>query len=86
MMVAQDQKRILVADDTLPMRIMLQDVLSEAGFDVIIAADGEEAWGILQEQADMIVDPLIQMIGTVSIVVGYIIGTAIEDAGRMSKP
>jgi len=54
MMVVRDQKRILVADDMLPMRIMLQDVLSEAGFDVIIAADGEEAWGILQEQGEMI--------------------------------
>lgn len=43
------QKKILVADDTLPMRIMLQDVLSEAGYEVAIAADGEEAWKILQD-------------------------------------
>jgi uncharacterized protein (TIGR02266 family) len=48
------QKRILVADDRLAMRIMLQDVLSEAGFDVTTAADGKEAWSILQEEADKI--------------------------------
>jgi len=47
-----DQKRILVADDTLPMRIMLQDVLTEAGYDVITAADGEEAWNIVQAQGN----------------------------------
>jgi uncharacterized protein (TIGR02266 family) len=53
-MRARDLKRILVADDTLPMRIMLQDVLSEAGYEVSIAADGEEAWGILQEKGEEI--------------------------------
>jgi uncharacterized protein (TIGR02266 family) len=43
-------KRILVADDTLPMRIMLQDVLLEAGYEVITAADGQEAWDLLEQE------------------------------------
>ncbi|MFO8058673.1 MAG: response regulator [bacterium] len=46
------RKRILVADDTLPMRIMLQDVLSEAGFDVVTASDGEEAWSTICDDAE----------------------------------
>lgn len=49
-MTSEGQKRILVADDTLPMRIMLQDVLSEAGYEIVTAADGEEAWEIIQEE------------------------------------
>jgi uncharacterized protein (TIGR02266 family) len=46
-MVDQRPKKILVADDTLPMRIMLQDVLVEAGYEVVTAADGQEAWDLL---------------------------------------
>lgn len=42
-----DRKRILVADDTLPMRVMLQDVLTEAGYEVTTAGDGEEAWKLM---------------------------------------
>jgi uncharacterized protein (TIGR02266 family) len=43
-MAALGKKRILVADDTPPMRIMLEDVLNEAGYEVATASDGEEAW------------------------------------------
>jgi len=45
-------KRVLVADDTLPMRVMLQDVLSEAGYDVVTAEDGEKAWNLIQSEKD----------------------------------
>ncbi len=53
-MISTGRKRILVADDTLPMRIMLQDVLSEAGYEVIVVSDGEEAWIMLQEEYESI--------------------------------
>src|SRR4030042_1296306 len=43
-MATRGKKRILVADDTPPMRIMLEDVLHEAGYEVGTASDGEEAW------------------------------------------
>jgi uncharacterized protein (TIGR02266 family) len=43
-MVIQSKKRILIADDTPPMRIMIEDVLNEAGYEVATACDGEEAW------------------------------------------
>jgi uncharacterized protein (TIGR02266 family) len=49
-MIERRPKRILVADDTLPMRIMLQDVLLEAGYEVVTAADGQEAWDLLLEE------------------------------------
>lgn len=50
-MGVRDTRRILVADDTLPMRIMLQDVLLEAGYEVVTASDGEEAWNIINDQS-----------------------------------
>jgi len=36
-------KRILVADDTAFFRTMIEDLLSEAGYEVITAVDGEDA-------------------------------------------
>ena len=60
-MVGVERKRILVADDTLPMRIMLHDVLTEAGYDVITADDGEEAWNFISkdEKFDLIILDLL---------------------------
>jgi len=40
-----------VADDALPMRVMLEDVLNEAGYEVEIARDGEETWHKIQASA-----------------------------------
>jgi signal transduction histidine kinase len=42
--------RILVADDNLFYRAMLEAALREWGYDVITAADGEEAWLYLQHK------------------------------------
>jgi uncharacterized protein (TIGR02266 family) len=50
-MPARGKKRILVADDALPMRAMLEDVLNEAGYEVETAKDGEETWGKIQTSA-----------------------------------
>ncbi len=44
----------MVADDTLPMRIMLEDVLKEAGYNVITAGDGDEAWKLIQQEKDQL--------------------------------
>lgn len=41
--------RILVADDDPVSRLLLQDALSKAGHEVVQVADGEAAWGVLQE-------------------------------------
>jgi len=41
--------RILIAEDDLTSRLMLQAVLGKFGCDATIAKDGEEAWKILQQ-------------------------------------
>lgn len=40
-------KKVLIADDTLPLRVMIEEVLTEAGYEVIIASDGLEVWKII---------------------------------------
>ncbi|MBN1990992.1 MAG: response regulator [Bacteroidales bacterium] len=53
-------QRILVVDDLQVNRIMLQGLLSNAGYSVEVAEDGAEALGILtQEQFDLIVLDLL---------------------------
>jgi len=48
--------RILVVDDARLMRALVSDMLRQAGFHVFSAADGQEAWEILQrERIDLIV-------------------------------
>ncbi len=48
--------RILVVDDSITTRILEQTVLESAGYDVMTAVDGVEAWNLLQERgADMVV-------------------------------
>lgn len=41
--------RILIAEDDVTSRVMLQAVLTKWGYDVIAANDGEQAWNVLQE-------------------------------------
>lgn len=43
-------KRILIADDTLPLRVMLEEILTEAGYSVITASNGAEAWKIISSE------------------------------------
>lgn len=42
--------RVLIADDSLLSRRLLEGTLRSWGYDVIVAADGEEAWQILSGQ------------------------------------
>ena len=49
------RKRLLVADDVAPNRALLRDLLGAIGFEVVEAADGEEAWRrALEWQPDLI--------------------------------
>lgn len=41
--------KILIAEDDLTSRLMLQGVLGKFGYEVVSAKDGEEAWKILQQ-------------------------------------
>jgi two-component system, chemotaxis family, sensor kinase CheA len=50
------RQRILVADDSITTRTLEQSLLEAAGYDVITAVDGLDAWRHLQEQgADLVV-------------------------------
>lgn len=42
--------RILVVDDSMLMRLLIQETLADAGFEVLTAVDGLEAWGMLQKE------------------------------------
>jgi two-component system, chemotaxis family, sensor kinase CheA len=49
-------KRLIVVDDSLTTRTLMKSILEAAGYEVIAAADGMDAWQILQEKgADLVV-------------------------------
>jgi two-component system chemotaxis sensor kinase CheA len=49
-------RRILLVDDSVTTRALERNILEIAGFEVISAADGAEAWQLLQEKgADLVV-------------------------------
>lgn len=52
---------ILVADDSLSTRMAIRGVLELAGFDVVAAGNGEEAWELLQQQPVSLVITDVQM-------------------------
>jgi len=47
-------KKIVVVDDTLPLRVILEDLLVDAGYEVQTASDGVEGWEILSSQIEQI--------------------------------
>jgi two-component system chemotaxis sensor kinase CheA len=53
---APDRKRLLVVDDSVTTRTLVKTILEAAGYAVQAAADGSEAWQLLQERgADLVV-------------------------------
>jgi two-component system chemotaxis sensor kinase CheA len=50
------RRRLMVADDSLTTRTLEKTILEAAGYDVLVAPDGEAAWRLLQERgADLLV-------------------------------
>ena len=50
------RKRLLVADDSVTVRTLQKNILEAAGYDVMAAVDGMEAWQLLSEKgADLVV-------------------------------
>ncbi|NPC83764.1 response regulator, partial [Pyxidicoccus fallax] len=47
--------RILVCDDALTTRFAMKSLLEIAGYPVVTAADGEEAWGVLERSSCQLV-------------------------------
>jgi two-component system chemotaxis sensor kinase CheA len=53
------RRRILVVDDSLTTRTLEQSVLEAAGYEVLTAVDGADAWRVLQERgADLVVSDI----------------------------
>jgi len=42
--------RILIADDNLVFQTVLRAMLTQWGYDVVVANNGEEAWRLLQSE------------------------------------
>jgi two-component system chemotaxis sensor kinase CheA len=50
------RRRLLVVDDSATIRALEKSILEAAGYDVAVAADGQEAWQLLLETgADLVV-------------------------------
>lgn len=49
MTIKAEAKTVLIADDDPPTRILLKAAISQWGYNIIEACDGEKAWELLQE-------------------------------------
>ncbi|KPA12592.1 Chemotaxis protein cheA [Candidatus Magnetomorum sp. HK-1] len=45
-----EKKHILVVDDSITTRTLEKNILDNAGYDVVVCADGQEAWECIQSQ------------------------------------
>ena len=57
------RRRLLVADDSVTTRTLEKAILEEAGYEVRLAADGHQAWQMLQEEAIDLVVADVEMPG-----------------------
>jgi two-component system chemotaxis sensor kinase CheA len=50
------RRRLLIADDSATIRMLEKSILEAAGYDVVVATDGQDAWNLLLEMgADLVV-------------------------------
>ncbi|MBI3929013.1 MAG: response regulator [Armatimonadetes bacterium] len=53
---ARRARRVVVADDSVTSRTLLRNILASAGYEILVAVDGRQAWQILQEKpADLLI-------------------------------
>jgi PAS domain S-box-containing protein len=71
---------VLVIDDEEPIRMLITDVLEEAGYRVIVAPDGPSGLKVLQ--SDIRIDLLITDVG----LPGGVNGRQVADAARVTRP
>jgi two-component system chemotaxis sensor kinase CheA len=57
------RRRLLVADDSVTTRTLEKTILEEAGYEVSLAADGHQAWRILQKETIDLVVADVEMPG-----------------------
>jgi len=52
----EGRRRVLIAEDTVTTRVLQQHILESAGYEVVTAEDGAEAWALLERHgADVVV-------------------------------
>jgi CheY-like chemotaxis protein len=49
-MARAEEKTVLIVEDEPDVRLFLQTVLEDAGFNVLTAEDGEKAWELIQQE------------------------------------
>ncbi|MEK7474559.1 MAG: response regulator [Candidatus Coatesbacteria bacterium] len=74
---APARKRLLVVDDSITTRTLVRSILDAAGYEVTAAADGAEAWMVLQEAGSDLVVADVEM--------PRLDGVALTQAIRASK-
>jgi len=64
---AEPARRVLVADDSLTTRTLIKSILETAGYDVVAASNGQEAWERLQgESVDVVVTDIDDLRGRIN--------------------
>jgi two-component system chemotaxis sensor kinase CheA len=54
--VVPQRRRLLVVEDSLTTRSLMKSILESAGYEILVAVDGEQAWRLLAEEpADLVV-------------------------------
>lgn len=57
--ILHQRRRILLADDSITTRTLERNILQNAGYEVLVAVDGQQAWSLLQtERVDAIVSDI----------------------------
>ncbi len=74
------RKRILVVDDSVTTRTLEQNILEAAGYEILLASDGAEAWQLLQNQAVDLVVSDVEM----PRMNGFALTEAIRSSARLS--
>ena len=80
-------KRVLLVEDDLELRDIVQDILEEEGYDVIPAADGRQALEYLRATTPGEDAPAVLILDLMMpIVNGWEVLSAIEDDARLRVP
>ncbi|MEA9480252.1 PAS domain-containing protein [Xanthomonas campestris] len=75
-----DSKTVLLVEDEAPIRILICEVLTDAGYRVIDVADGSTA--VERLQSAEVIDLLVTDVG----LTGALNGRQVADAGRLQRP
>ena len=72
------RRRVLVVDDSITTRTLEKNILENAGYQILVAADGEEAWALVQGE------PLDAVVADISMprMDGFVLTEKIKGDGR----